>query len=252
MWPHDGDDLVPRRHKLAGFGRPPTDDAVERGTDHRVPQIALCKLHCRNGTLLTRDRLRCLRLKNAELQRSRLRLCASHDDGGIGLAGSRDCLLIRLARGPSRMYERPRPRRLRNCPCLLRLRLGHACLRGIDRRLLLGQLSLCGLRRGTCLGCLGLGLLQARPPVAGIEQDQRLAGVDGLVVSHQDGCNAALDPRAQQRDVALDVGVVGALDEPSLGEPPCCACGPCHDDGDCRQSLQSAKPKAGQGPALAH
>ncbi len=124
---------------------------------------------------------------------------------------------------------------IRAGPRLFGLRLGDGGLRRLDGGLLLGHLALCGLDRRGRLGGARDGLGEPGAPVGGIQHDQRVAGVDALVVGDLDGGDVALDARAQHGDVALDVGVVGAFDVAALGEPPGGGDADGHDRRECRR-----------------
>ena len=89
-----------------------------------------------------------------------------------------------------------------------------------ERILGLGDLGAGGQLRGPGLAEAGGGLVAAGQPVARVKLDQRIAGLDRLVVGHAHDRHIAIDAGAERGDIGLDVGVVGALDEPPLGEPP--------------------------------
>jgi hypothetical protein len=90
----------------------------------------------------------------------------------------------------------------------------------VDHRLLLADLPMRRADRRVGFGVGGAGLGKPCLPVGRIQRDQRVAGADRLVVLHQDRRNVALDARTENGDVALHIGVVGALDVTPLGEPP--------------------------------
>ena len=71
-----------------------------------------------------------------------------------------------------------------------------------------------GLRRR------GLGLHRACAPVGRVQFDQRIARMHTLVVADENRGDVAVDARAEHRDVALDISVVGAFDPTPFGEPP--------------------------------
>ena len=66
----------------------------------------------------------------------------------------------------------------------------------------------------------GLGLIEPGLPVARVEHDQRIAGMDVLVVGDGDRQHVAVDARAEHGDVALDVGVVGGFQEAAFDDVP--------------------------------
>jgi hypothetical protein len=108
--------------------------------------------------------------------------------------------------------------------------------------LTLGRLNRRGRRGGG-----GNHLGQACPPVGRVEHNQRIAGVHTLVVGHLDGGHVALDARAKNSDVTLDIGIVGAFDIAALGEPP----GGTDADGDNRRQRRGRAPKPAQAAAEA-
>ena len=211
------------------------------------------KLHGGRGVLLPRLGLDDLRLQHVELLFGRRLLRLRGDHGGVGLARIGNRLVVGLARCPAVRHQRSGPAGIGAGPRLLGLRLHDGGLRGLDHGLLLGDLALRRLNRGRRLGRGGRGLGEARTPVGGIQHDQRVAGADALVVSDLDRGHVALDARAEHRDVALDIGVVGALDVAALGEPP----GGSDADPDCRNQPRRGPPESAQtaesarlGPAL--
>ena len=199
----------------AGLAASP-DEASWVQTSYLIAEIVMIPL----SGWLSRRGLRHLCLKYGKLlPRGRL-LRLRRDHRGIGLAGIGDRLVVGLARGPAAGNQRARARRVRARPSLVGLRLDDRRLRHLDGGLLLSDLSLRGVDRGDGLGGGGFGLGQPRLPVGGVQLDQRIAGVHALVVGHLDGGDVALDAGAEHGDVALDIGVVGALDVAALGEPP--------------------------------
>ena len=59
---------------------------------------------------------------------------------------------------------------------------------------------------------------QTGAPIRGVEFNQRIAGPDALVVDNLDREHLPLDPRAEYRDIAADIGVVGGFDPLPFGE----------------------------------
>jgi hypothetical protein len=195
-------------------------DAVEWRTDHGVGEVVLGKLQRGGGILLSRSRLDHLGLQHRKLllRRNLLRLRGNHRC--VGLARVRNRLVIGLVRRPAASHQRSGSAGIGSGTRLFGLGLNDGSLGGIDRGRLLGDLPLGCLDRGRGLGSRGGCLGEAGAPVRRIQHDQGIAGTDPLVVGYLDGDHITLDARAQDRDVALDIGVVGAFDVPALGEPP--------------------------------
>jgi len=58
-----------------------------------------------------------------------------------------------------------------------------------------------------------------RADVAVVQSHQQLSGADALMVRHRDFGDKAGDVRRDRRDVAADIGIVGALEETIDGPP---------------------------------
>ncbi len=227
------DELRAGLHVLSELGSPVADDTIERGTDHRVGQVVRGQLFGRGRVLLACLSLAKLRGIHCKLLLGGGFLRLGGGQRRVGLAPVGDGLIVRLVRRPPRLGQLRRPRRVRPGEGLLRLRLHDRRLSCLDHRLLLGHLARRRQHRGGGFGGGRPGLIQPRLPVGRVEQDQRIAGMDGLVVGDGDADHVALDARSEHGDVALYIGVVGGLDVAALGEPPVgghCDRG-CHDNG---------------------
>ena len=181
-----------------------------------------------------------LRREHAKLlfRRRFLRLGGGQRRRGLALVGDRQ--VVGLMRRPAIRGQCSGARGVGGCPGLLGLGLGDRRLGRLDGGLLLRDLALRGQDRGGGLRGRGAGLGQAGLPVSRVQPDQRLAGADALVVGHVDRDDIALDARAEHRDIALDIGVVGALDPAALGEPP----GSCDGNGDRRDAAKDRAEQA--------
>ncbi len=73
--------------------------------------------------------------------------------------------------------------------------------------------------RGVLPGDRGIGLRQRRPVVAVVDLQQQVAGMDLLVVDDGHLRDEPSHFRCNDRDVAADIGVVGAFDEAAMGPP---------------------------------
>ncbi len=58
-------------------------------------------------------------------------------------------------------------------------------------------------------GELRVGARERNVERAIVDREQNVAGLDALILAHADGCDRARDFRADDRDVGLDVGIVG-------------------------------------------
>ena len=103
----------------------------------------------------------------------------------------------------------------------IEIRLGgpQARRRLIDHRLLQLEPSGVGRDAGYRGGESGLGLGELGGEIAVVDDEQNLAGRHRFVVADPDFLDVPLDLWADQRHVALDVGVVGRLQEAPVGPP---------------------------------
>ena len=94
----------------------------------------------------------------------------------------------------------------------LSLGLGDHCLLQATGRVEIGE-------RGLLPGDAGDRLRQRGAIVAVVEPDQKIAGMDLLVVGDRDISDESRHLRRDHGDVPADIGVVGALDETPDGPP---------------------------------
>ena len=96
---------------------------------------------------------------------------------------------------------------------------GQLGLRLGDHRFLQPAVGLEIRQRRLLPGDRGGGLRQRRAIVAIVELHQQVAGMHRLVVGHRDLGDEARHLGRDHRDVAADIGIVGALDEAPDGPP---------------------------------
>ncbi len=98
-------------------------------------------------------------------------------------------------------------------------RRGYLRLGLVDHRALQVEPAVVGIDRGLFGRHRRLGLRRLRGEIAVVDDEQHVAHCHGLVVLDPDFLDVTFDLRADQRDVALDVGIIGGLQKAPLGPP---------------------------------
>ena len=215
-----GDQLRAGRDMLAKLGGAVADDAVEGRADLRVGQVVLRHAHGGGGALLAGLGLVELGGQDLQLLLGRGQLGLGGDGAGIVLALLGDGLVVGLTGDGAGAHQFRGARSVGIGQHLPGLGLGDGGLGGGDGGALLHHLPRGGGDGGVGLVGGGLGLIEAGLPVARVEHDQRIAGVDVLVVGHGDRQHVTVDAGAEDGDVALDVGVVGGFQEAAFDDVP--------------------------------
>ncbi len=208
---HQRQQLRPRLDVLPDLAGPIAGDSGEGGADHRVVEVVAGQRQGGASLLSLGLFLIAHRSQHVELvprgsqRRAFLRQCR----GGLAVVG-----LGRLQALPTGEIG---GRQL--CIALqialrarqVGLRRDNLRLRLLDHRALQVHAAVIGQNRGL-FGChRRLGLRHPGRKVAVVDHEQHLPGGNPLVVGDPGFLDVALDHRADHRDVALDVGVVGRL-----------------------------------------
>jgi hypothetical protein len=86
-----------------------------------------------------------------------------------------------------------------------------------------------GAQASECRGALlehRVGMIGRRAHVTVVQAHQQLAGVNKFIVLHRHIGNETGDVRRDRRDVAADIGIIGALEKAIDGPPVVAVCRP--------------------------
>ena len=203
-------------HPLAELHAAPRDVAVDRREQLGAAQREVGLAHARRGAQHVRDLLDRhafgQRLVRGQLLARRGRARLRRRPAPLFAAASCDVDVVELFLADGAGGDQRRtPRDVVLRPRDVALRARQVGLARRDLRLQRAVVDVQRARLAHRLRQLRFGLVERDPRVGRIELDQRLAGLDEVGVVGGDGDDRAGDLRRELHDVALHVGVVGAL-----------------------------------------
>ncbi len=216
---HQRQELRPGLDILPELAGPVAGDTGDRRADHGVVEIVPGQLQ--DGARLQQlcFLFALLRFEDGELVLLGSERGARLAERGVRLARIRFGRFIFLAAGVIACHQRGIALVVELGAIEIRLGRAQHRRRLVDHRLLQFEAAGIGRDNGLFGRQRGIGLGELGGKVAVVDHEQYLARRDRLVVADFDFLDVAFDLRADQRDVALHIGVVGRLQKAPVGPP---------------------------------